>query len=376
MSYDQVRATLPRADWQRAYQAIAAKHAISIGDETLSVEYSDQAWDRYRMVVTGGARGIDRDRCLDRSLRFFAHVEQANGRLDPYPLPVEYKDVREVRAFGKASQATLLTKTQFDRTGSTGFYLAAHQTRGAILIRANAVFQVFNTVGQQDSCTYTAALEAMPSRPPQGVVPFDLLEVSLEMSIGALHHSLDGAPQVPPGGIAVDVQCTVPEDSARLYDCKAIPNATASPFERAALTRASEVTVKTRRTRDGRWTPGELTRPRIKLLPSERRAAGPVDTSKSGLLQMIGKKLQPRLDQRILERLPTTASATVDVGCIVQSDGSLICPEIKVKATSNEEDFVAAALGTLLRTRFEPRLSNGEPSEGVGYRTSIEYRLN
>lgn len=188
------------------------------------------------------------------------------------------------------------------------------------------------------------------------------------IGIGALHHSLDAAPTPPAGGVEVPLACDIRDNGtlACKSDSPSVP-----PFLAAARFRAGDMRVA-RRTRDRRWTPGERTSLVFKIMPEDRRTVGPVDISKASLLQLTDRSW-------VASRFPRDAidlnlSATVFVGCVVQTDGSPICPELKVEPPKLEPEFIAAMLPNVLAARYAPKLTNGETSLGVGFRMQYEFK--
>src|SRR5262249_4307299 len=110
--------------------------------------------------------------------------------------------------------------------------------------------------------------------------------------------------------------------------------------------------------------------------PSDRvKVTAPVDASKQGLLIETGNlNNRPRFPEGTLDK---ELSAVVDMGCTVQSDGSLVCTEFKVTpSTKYDAAFSAEAVKVALGVRFAPTLKDGTPSAAVGYRTSVEFRID
>jgi len=365
MSTDQIRAALPGATWtDRGPEHISAMRALKIGGEEFDIVYTDYGWDRYRMTVRRHDPGpVSADDCRARIVRFLETIENANGALTaPAPLP-KFNGAQEPMRIGRSSQA--LSRAAADQSVE----IAVERTQRFASLKARGTMTTSKN-GAAD-CVLEALFEQEPPRPPQGVIAFEALEIAPMPTIGVIHHSLDAAPPPPPQGVDVPLSCTI----GGVLNCRegaGVPNAV-RPFVGAAIARTAKMRVP-RRLRDGRWTTGELTMPRIRIMPGDRRTVGPIDVSKSSLLRWIG---EPRFGMpKIADHLPDGFVAKVSARCVVQTDGSLICPEIVALTEPHAEEFRAAALSSLLNLQSEPRLTNGEPSAGTGYNIEIEYRVN
>lgn len=381
MSYGQVRAATPNVEWtpppvmregatvvrdfhDYEISELSGKKALTIGGETLDVSYEDAGWDRYVLRATSVASGETSEKdCRLRLARFIAAAEKTTGALSataPYP---DYFGNQETWSVGDKSQAMLRTYPARS-DADAGFGVEAVRQQGDISIEIKGGSGRAQRPGSPRHCGMSVELKRWPVRPPTAAIAFDNLVVTHAIGIGALHHSLDGTPLPHTPGVQFDFDCTIGNRGD--LSCKEPPDMTgvARPFVSAARFRVGDLRVA-RRARDGRWTPGEQTRLSLTFAPNDRRAVATViDTAKQQLLRPIDKLSSAvRYPTRPLD---AEAEGTVTATCVVQEDGSHICPQIKVEPTQFEAEFRAAAMPYLTGIRVAPTLTNGEPSLGVG----------
>lgn len=381
MTYDEVRAATPTVKWiptitgfawsptylpvrfpyDYEMRGMTAKQAITVGGETFDVEYEDAAWNRYRLSARVEPKA-EAEACAKRIFRVMEAVEAADGTLDAPERDPPRGRQQLAMAVGKKSRALMTLHPV------KGFTLQAMRKDGVASIEIKG--GTFVTRGAADlACWMEVNLNASPERPPQSIVETDKLQVTHAIGIGARHHSLDAAPAPPAGGVEVALACEI-RDNGTLA-CNGDAGSATSPFLAAAKFRAGDMRVG-RRTRDGRWTPGERTALVLKIMPEDRRTVGPVDVSKASLLQFADRSW-------VMTRFPTAAmdleiSAIVFAGCVVQTDGSPICPELRVEPPKLEAEFIAAMLPHILAVRYAPKLTNGDSSLGVGVRLQYEFK--
>lgn len=390
MSYGQVRAATPNVAWTpppemregatvvRAFHdyeisEISAKKGLTIGGEVLDITYEDAGWDRYVLRATSIAGGeTSQDDCRLRFARFIAAAEKTIGALSAAaPMP-GYFGKQETWSVGDKSQAMVSTypaRSDID----AGFGVEAIRNQGDISIVIKGGSAREQRPGSFRRCVIGAELTRSPTRPPATTIAFDDLVVTHAIGIAARHHSLDGLPLPPTRGLQMDLDCTI--GTRGDLSCKEPADIADAgrPFAAAARFRVRDLRVA-RRARDGRWTPGEQTRLSLTFAANDRRTVAPVlDTAKQQFLRPIDKLWN--VVRYPTKPLDAEAEGTVTATCVVQEDGSQICPQIKVEPTQFEAEFKAAAMPFLVGIRVAPTLTNGEPSLGVGRTIEVGFSL-
>jgi hypothetical protein len=382
MSYDELRAATPAVTWipqipgmswnpavhprfpyDYEMRGMKAKRAFAIGGETFDVEYEDAAWGRYRLSANfeeQPAKGGDT--CANRIFRVMEAVAAANGALEAPTGRDQPGAGRQQLKLGVGKNSSALMSTNPVK----GFTLNAERKTGALSVEVSG-----GTSGaDQSGCWIKAELALSPARPPQGTVEAEALQITHPIGIGAMHHSLDDAPPLPPTGVEARLNCTIRDNGT--VGCDEAAADAQSPFLAAAKLRIRDMRVA-RRTRDGRWTPGEHTSLVIKIAPEDRRIVDATQGIKSPLLKMVDRSyLPPRFPRAPLE---AGVSGNLRFTCVVQADGSPICPQISVDPPKFRAEFLAAALPVVLFSRHALQLTNGESAVGAAFETEMAFKL-
>jgi hypothetical protein len=125
---------------------------------------------------------------------------------------------------------------------------------------------------------------------------------------------------------------------------------------------------------------GERTTVPVRIGPEDRR---------EGLAVLpIGQKPKPvkfrtspaRMDLHSYyppQALNREVEADIVVGCVVQADLSVICPEVTTTTTAEDlkSAFAAAASKIVTLYRVEPLLADGKSAVGASFRSRIKFRI-
>jgi hypothetical protein len=378
MTIAEVRAALPNVAWDKPLSGedpndptvLRAKKA-PIGDEAFDVNYVDASWGSFSLGLTGTTSDSGAS-CRARTLKFFTAIESDNGPLVPNPPKTESKSREETIPFGKSSQAHLRTLAL--ATGDEAFGISAEREVGHIQIHAGGSYAPGpKQADGKGSCMLAVSMSIEPPRPAPGDLPFDALTVVRDVSIGVKHHTLDlvDAPQ----DTTINVPCTFQKYGALTCKDPDGLDRASRKLVPAARQRVNHMRFA-RRTKSGGWTPYQRTVIPIRISPADRVAiTTTVDATKQELLvKTVDLQNQPRFPKNALD---DKVSAVVDMGCTVQNDGSLVCSEFKVTpSTEHDAMFRAEAVKVLLGFRFAPTLKDGTPSVGVGYRSTVEFKVD
>lgn len=369
MSIAQVRAALPSVTWNKPRDGedpsdpvVLRAQSASIGGETFDINYVDESWGAFSLGLSGAVPDSSAG-CRQRVLKVLTAVEDSNGALLPPPMKSEFTGRIETIRFGKSSEGSMLALTL--PNGAETYVISAERKAGSLQINAGGRYA---PGASQGACSYAVSISIDPPRPPPGDLPFASLSVVRDVSIGVKHHSLDLIET--PRDTTITLECTFGK-----YGELNCPDRSTRGLKAAARWRIQDMRIA-RRTKDGGWTPYQRTTIPVRIGTTDRIAiTRPVDTSKQSLLvQTLNLQYRPRFPEGAPER---NASAVVDVGCTVQADGSLVCSEFKVTPSGRyDAEFSAEAARAIVGLRFAPTLKDGTPSLGVGYRSTVEFKVH
>lgn len=377
MTIAEVRAALPNVAWDKPLSnedpndptVLRAKKA-QIGDEAFDVNYVDASWGSFSLGLSGTTPDSAAS-CRARTLKFLTGIESDNGPLSPNPPKTKFEGREETIPFGKSSQAHLGALSL--APGEEAFGINAEREVGHIQIHAGGSYTpVPKQAAGKGSCMLAVSMSIEPPHPAPGDLPFEALTVVRDVSIGVKHHSLDLVDT--PQDTTINVPCTFQKYGALTCTDPSGLDRAARKLVPAARQRLNHMRIA-RRTTNGQWTPYQRTLIPIRLSPADRLTiATSVDATKQDLLvKTLDLQHRPRFPQ---DAIDDKISAVIDMGCTVQSDGSLVCSEFKVTpSTEHDAALRAEAVKVPLGLRFAPNLKDGTPSVGVGYRTTVEFRV-
>jgi hypothetical protein len=379
MSIDQVRAATPNVTWDvdatRPYTLKSSK-ALTLAGQPFDLVYDDLGWEEFRIIATALADKPNEADCRAHIVKLLEALEAEVGELTaPAAMkPPPPDSTVEALAFGKASHGNFLRTTKMAAQGVWLFGIGA--THDAAPLKVVALAQAFGASNSKvaHQCKIEIVLDLEPPRPPKGVVPREDLVIASDVPIGVKHHTLDSAPALPVQGLDVDVDCTIGTVDGRLHACQAARDSDADLQFRSIAERRAGFVRAARPTASGKWSLGEKTTVRIHLAPEDRRTvAAPSEIVSSDLPRIVerggGVHYPPRAVDRHVE-------AQIDLNCIIQSDGSIICPEARSSTPEFAAEFIAEAMKAEMALRYATLLTNGKPSTGVAIHNTVNFVLH
>jgi hypothetical protein len=213
--------------------------------------------------------------------------------------------------------------------------------------------------------------------PPARRIAFDSLAPSNVLTIGMLHHSLDGF-DLAPEDLEVRVSCIFLASEGRLIQCQsldgkvpyAVPSSAGSPIK-AAIMRAMQMRFERVELPPGADSRLVVEVP-VKLSPADRATVGmPVNVRKAS---EVDWRHAPPSDNLFLwfPLSALTQPATLTTTCQIQPDLSLVCSRSNVEPASepieSSNPFMFAA-----DHAAGPVLKDGSPAAGTW--VAIEYIL-
>ncbi|HVP85430.1 MAG TPA: hypothetical protein VMS78_11975 [Rhizomicrobium sp.] len=377
MTYDEVRAATPGAEWKpMPFRGIAAANAFQLGGLAFGAQYVPEPWDRYHIFASHASRLTDVASCRANYEKVTNVVQSSVGDLNA---PPEF-DPSEIGYAAKQSEVkigdgTALLIQHVDNAKPESewpFELSAVVHEGDTTINMSG--EVHPAMGDKPAqCIVRVTLGEYTKRPRKGTVAFNDLVFTAEPSLSRLHHSLDNvAPPAAPITVALD--CTIDDNDGHLENCKpdSANDPTAQSYAGVALARANDYRVADK-TSSGKWTPGESTTLQIHIAAGDRHDDARVSIAKQSLLKFTA---YPRPEEMIRfypqDALAAGASTEIEVGCVIQTDFSAICPEISVPSGPFQAQFRAAASNIVTVYRVAPTLSDGSSAVGAGFRAKLK----
>jgi hypothetical protein len=377
MSYDEVRAATPGAQWKpMPFRGIAAANAFQLGGLVFGAQYIPEPWDRYHIFASHASRLADVASCRADYERVTNAVQSSVGDLQAPPQfdPSEIGYVAKQSEVKIGSGSALLIQHIDDNKPESEwpFELSAVVHEGDTTINMSG--EVRAAMGDKPAqCIIRVTLGEYTRRPRKGTVAFDDMVFTAEPSLSRLHHSLDNV-AVPVRPIVVALDCTIDDTDGHLENCKpdTANDPTAQSYAGVALARANDYRVADK-TRSGKWTPGENAVLQIRIAAGDRHDDARVNTAKQSLLKFTA---YPRAEEMIRfypqDALAAGASTEIEVGCVIQPDFSAICPEISVPSGPYQAQFRAAASNVVTVYRVASTLSDGSSAVGAGFRAKLK----
>jgi|GEM_PF-6351957 len=374
MEYDAVRAATPGATWKAmAFRGIESDAALTLGGVPFGAQVTDGPWDRYRILAFHVVPLVNVASCRSDFEKVAGVLQQAVGILRAPPSfgdgEVSVGTDQQTIALGSGSALLLRHAVAGKPEAEWPIELSTSWKEGATTMNVTAETRAAAD-NKPAQCVIRIALSDYVKRPRKGDVRFDDLVFSAVPSIGRLHHSLDGV-ALPGSPVDLSFDCVVDDLDGHLDACKPETREAGEALIAAGLQRLGDYRV-TDKTRSGKWTPGEHTVAKVHIAASDRRDGLVVDASKQGQLVFAA---QPRTEEMV-RFFPRAAMADgvgseLSVGCVVQTDYSVICPELAVSAGAHSAAFRAAGAQIVTLYRAQPVLRDGSSSVGAGFRATI-----
>ncbi len=377
MSYDEVRAATPGVTWKALpFRGIFADNAFRLGGLSFGAQYIPEPWDRFHILASHAAPLSDIASCRADYEKVADAVQSSLGSMQAppefAPSEVGFQAQQSEVKIGSGSALQILHVDTAKPQSEWPFELSALLHDGATTVNMSGEVRP-PLEGKPAQCVIRVTLGEYTKRPRKGLVAFADLVFTAKPSIGRLHHSLDGvAPPSQPVNVALD--CAINDADGHIGDCKANAknDPTAASYVDAALQRVSDYRVGDK-TSGGRWTPGENTVAVLRIAADDRRDGLKVDATKQGLLTFI---TQPRAEEMVRfyprDALAAGVGADIQVGCVVQADFSVVCPEISAPEGAYKKQFQAAASQLVTLYRVAPTLTDGTTAVGTGFRATLK----
>lgn len=377
MSYDEVRAATPGAVWKpMPFRGIAAENAFTLGGLNFGAQYIPEPWDRYHILASHASTLTDVQSCRADYEKAANAVQAAIGDMKAPPefAPSEVGfQARQQEV--KMGDGTALLITHVDNSKPENewpFELSASLHSGDTTVNMSGEVRAPMT-DKPAQCVIRITLGEYTKRPRRGNVATDELVFSATPSISRLHHSLDNVtpPQQP---VDVALNCAIDDADGHLDNCTPSPrnDPAAAAYASVAMDRANDYRVADK-TRSGKWTPGENTTLTVRVSATDRHDGLKVDASKQALLKFT---IYPRQEEMVRfyprDAMEAGAGTEIQVGCVVQTDFSAVCPEISVPAGQFQAQFRQAASQIVTIYRVAPTLSDGMSSVGAGFRANLK----
>jgi hypothetical protein len=377
MTYDEVRAATPGAVWKSLpFRGIESDKAFTLGGLTFGAQYIPEPWDRYHIMASHASIFTDVPSCRADYEKVTNAVQSSVGDMQaPPPFAPSEIGFQAKQQEVEIGGGTALLIAHVDNTKPESqwpFELSAslHQGDTTVNMSGEVRAAILNKPAQ---CVIRITLGEYTKRPRRGNIDAADLVFTAEPSISRLHHSLDGVtlPQQP---VDVILNCEIDDSDGHLDDCQPSPrNApAATAYIAVAMDRANDYRVADK-TRSGKWTPGENTAPTFHISAADRRDGLKVDASKQALLKFTA---YPRQEEMVRfyprDAMQAGAGTEIEVGCVVQSDFSAVCPEISVPAGPYQAQFQKAASQIVTIYRVASSLSDGASAVGVGFRAKLK----
>lgn len=374
MDYDAVRVATPGATWKAmAFRGIELDAVFTLGGVPFGAQVTDGPWDRYRILAFHVAPLVDVAACRSDFETVAGALQQSVGTLRAPPSfgddEVNAGTDQQAIALGSGSALLLRHAVAGKPEAEWPIELSASWKEGATTMNVTAQTQAAAD-NKPAQCVIRIALSEYVKRPRKGDVSFDDLVFSAVPSIGRLHHSLDSV-ALPGSPVDLSFDCVVDDLDGHLGACTPVSREAGEALIAAGLQRLSDYRVADK-TRSGKWTPGEHTIAKVHIAASDRRDELVVDVSKQGQLVFAA---QPRTEEMV-RFFPRAAMADgvgseLSVGCVVQTDYSVVCPQIAVSAGVHAQAFRKAAAEIVTLYRAQPTLRDGSSSVGAGFRATI-----
>lgn len=377
MSYDEVRAATPGAAWKSMpFRGIAAENAFTLGGLNFGAQYIPEPWDRYHILASHASTLADVASCRADYEKAANAVQAAIGDMKAPPefAPSEVGfQARQQEV--KVGDGTALLITHVDNAKPESewpFELSAALHSGDTTVNMSGEVRAPMT-DKPAQCVIRITLGEYTKRPRRGNVATDELVFSATPSISRLHHSLDNVtpPQQP---VDVALNCAIDDADGHLDNCTPSQrnDPAAAAYAGVAMDRANDYRLADK-TRSGKWTPGENTTLTVRVSAADRHDGLKVDASKQVLLKFI---IYPRQEEMVRfyprDAMEAGAGTEIQVGCVVQADFSVVCPEISVPAGQFQTQFRQAASQIVTIYRVAPTLSDGMSSVGAGFRANLK----
>jgi len=376
MTYDEVRAATPGAVWKpMPFRGIASNNAFTLGGLVFGAQYIPEPWDRYHIVASHASTFTDIASCRADYEKAAAAVQSTIGNMQAPPefAPSEIGYVAK-QSEVKVGGGTALLIQHVDNAKPESewpFELSASVHEGDTTVNMSGEIRPAMT-DKPAQCIVRIALGEYTKRPRKGTVAFEDLIFTSEPSLSRLHHSLDTA-SPPAQPITVQLNCAIDDADGHIENCTAANNdPAAAAYANVALDRANDYLVADK-TRSGKWTPGENTTLQIRIAATDRRDGLKVDIGKQSQLKFTA---YPRPEEMVRfypqDALAAGASTEIEVGCVIQTDLSAICPEITVPSGPYQTQFRAAASKIVTVYRVAPTLNDGTTAVGAGFRAKLK----
>ncbi len=377
MTYDQVRAATPGVVWKALpFRGIVADNAFRLGGLMFGAQYVPEPWDRFHIMASHALPLTDIASCRADYEKVAGAVQASLGDLrappEFAPFEIGFQAQQSEVKVGSGTALQILHVDAAKPQSEWPFELSASLHDGATTVNMSGEVRAA-IEGKPALCVIRVALGEYTKRPRRGSLSFADLIFTATPSIGRLHHSLDNAP-LPAQPVNVALDCAIDDADGHLGGCVADQknDPAAAPYIDAALQRVSDYRIADK-TSGGKWTPGENTVATLRIAASDRRDGLKVDASKQGLLTFTG---QPRAEEMVRfyprDALAAGAGAEIQVGCVVQTDFSVICPEISVPEGTYQAQFRAAASQLVTLYRVAPTLTDGTSAVGTGFRATLK----
>ncbi|HEY4125314.1 MAG TPA: hypothetical protein VGM36_11920 [Rhizomicrobium sp.] len=377
MTYDEVRAATPGVTWKALpFRGIWADNAFRLGGLMFGAQYIPEPWDRFHIIASHAAPLTDIASCRADYEKVTNAVQATLGNLQAppqfAPSEIGFQAQQEEVKIGGGSALLIRHIDNAKPESEWPFELSSSTHAGATTVNMNGEVRAAME-GKPTQCVVRISLGEYTKRPRRGSLAFADLVFTASPSIGRLHHSLDGAmPPAQPMNVALD--CQIDDSDGHLGDCVADAKSdpAAAPYVSAALQRATDYRVADKTT-GGKWTPGENTIATLRIAASDRRDGLKVDASKQELLKFLA---QPRAEEMVRfyprDALTAGVGADIQVGCVVQTDFSVVCPEISAPDGAYQAQFRAAASQLVTLYRVAPTLTDGTSAVGTGFRATLK----